>query len=72
MTDHEKIEDLERRLDSMRQSFEAAYEDVQRLTRENAWLRKANIIARDYLDSDWFPHKSKGGTTRSIARKALL
>jgi hypothetical protein len=34
-------------------------------------LERRLAIAKDYLESDWFPHKSKGGTTRSIARKAL-
>jgi hypothetical protein len=66
-----KIEDLERRLDTMRQSFEAASGDVMKLLAENAKLRQASTIAKDYLESDWFPHKSKGGITRSIARKAL-
>jgi hypothetical protein len=36
-----------------------------------AELERRLAIAKDYLDSDWFPHKSKGGITRSIARKAL-
>jgi len=35
-------------------------------------LKRRLAIAKDYLDSDWFPHKSRAGTTRTIARKALL